>query len=315
MRIAVTGGAGFIGSNLVDGLLDAGHEVVVLDVTPPHRGDVTFRRADIHDDHALVKGLRGCDVVFHLAAVSNVNHAAADPIGNFDLNVTGTARVWEAARRNDLERAVLASTVWVYAAAAGDGPDDEADEHSPMLLDGTGHVYTSSKIAAEMVVQNYWQLYEQPFTILRYGIPYGPRMRPELVIPKFVQMALDGETITVHGDGSQYRNYVYIDDLVAGHVRALEVPETRNEVINLEGTEQVTVRHLVECIQQVLGRPVAVEFGSARPGDYEGRPVSTAKAERLLGWRANTPFLEGLRRYVDWFRGDEAGADGVVGQR
>jgi len=158
----------------------------------------------------LVRATKGCDVVFHLAAVSDVNEAVADPVRTTELNVLGTTKVWEAARRNGVRRVVLASTVWVYAGAHGDGP---LDEEAPFHLPSAGHIYTSSKIAGELIAHNYNELYDTPFTILRYGIPFGPRMREQLVIPRFVQMALAGDTITVHGDGSQFRNYVYVEDL------------------------------------------------------------------------------------------------------
>jgi UDP-glucose 4-epimerase len=306
MRAAVTGGSGFIGSHLVDGLLEAGHTVVVLDTRPPHRPDVEFHALDITDQPALVRSLRAVDTVFHLAAVSNVNDAADHPVCTVDLNVTSTARVWEAARRAEVRRAVLASTVWVYGAAPGTGP---ADESTPLDPARTGHIYTASKIAAEMIAHNYAALYGQEFTILRYGIPFGPRMRAELVIPRFVRAAVAGETIVVHGDGTQHRNYLYIDDLIEGHLKAIDVVGA-NEVFNLEGPERITIRRIVETIGTVLGRGVAVEFGAPRPGDYAGRDVSNEKAARLLGWSPRVAFGDGMRRYVeDVIAGDEVEGD------
>lgn len=302
MRIAVTGGSGFIGSNLVDGLLGAGHDVVVIDTVPPLRSDVTFRDVDVLDLPGLVGATRGCEALFHLAAISDVNDAAAHPIECLETNVLGTARVWEACRRSDVGHAVLASTVWVYSAAPGTGEVDEDAAFDPAAA---GHVYTGSKISSELVVRNYHELYGQHFSILRYGIPYGPRMREALVIPRFLRMALEGRPITVDGDGSQYRNYVYIDDLVDGHLRALG-PAGRDGVFNLEGTEAVSIRSIVESIRDVLDRNIAVEFGDVRPGDYRGRPVSAARADRVLGWRATTTFAEGLRRYVEWYLAETA---------
>ena len=301
MRIAVTGGAGFIGSHVVDHLVADGHDVVVIDLKPPHRHDVDHRAVDILDLRGLVRATRGCEAVFHLAGVADVNHATADPVLAAELNVAGTAKVWEASRRNGVSRAVLASTVWVYSAAAGSGP---VAEDTDFDLLRPGHLYTSSKIAAELVARSYQELYGLDFTVLRYGIPYGPRMRDALVISKFVRAALAGETITVDGDGSQHRNYVYVEDLARAHVLALG-PKAANETFNLEGTERVTVRQLVESIQRVVARPVAVQFGEARAGDYAGREVSAAKAARVLKWTPAVPFQEGLRRYVDWYIGDE----------
>jgi UDP-glucose 4-epimerase len=295
MRIAVIGGSGFIGSHVVDHLVDAGHEVTVLDVRSAHRADVASLPVDILDLDSLVAATKGADVVFHLAAVSNVNDAFDDPVRAVTVNVTGTANVWEAARRNEVGRAILASTVWVYAGAVG----DEVDEDSPFFLATAGHVYTSTKIAGEMIVHNYFDLYGQPFTILRYGIPFGPRMRDELVIPRFVQAGLDGETIRIEGDGSQYRNYVYIEDLARAHVLALEEP-AENEVINLEGSEAVSIRRIAETARNVLDRPMEIEYVRARQGDFTGRTVSAEKARRLLGWEPKVSFEDGLRRYIEW---------------
>ena len=297
MRIAVTGGSGFIGSHVVDRLIDAGHTLFVLDTRPPHRPDVTYRQVDLSNLGGLVQATRDIDVMFHLAAVSNVNDAYEHPVGTVRINGTGTVNVFDASRRNEIGRTVLASTVWVYAGAHGDGP---LDEDAPFHLPSAGHIYTSSKIASELIAHNYNELYDTPFTILRYGIPFGPRMREELVIPRFVQMALNGETITVHGDGSQFRNYVYVEDLADAHVLALS-HDAENEVFNLEGAEPITIRRVTEAIRDTLGIDVSVEFGEARPGDYAGKEVSGDKVKRVLGWVPSTTFENGMHRYVDWY--------------
>ena len=297
MRIAVTGGAGFIGSHVVDRLHGAGHTVVVVDGRGPHRADVEHAPADLRDLESLVAATRGCDAIFHLAAVSNVNDVFASPVDAVDVNVTGTTRVLEAGRRNSVERVFFASTVWVYGSAVGDG-----DLREDALVDTQlpAHLYTTSKIASELVIRSYDELYGVPFTILRYGVPFGPRMRDELVIPRFVRMALENQTITVDGDGHQYRNYVYVEDLAEAHVLALD-PVAQGEVFNLEGPAPVSLREMIAALESVLGREIAVEYGPARPGDFRGRPVSGRKAEKLLDWKPKTSFEEGLRRYVEWY--------------
>jgi UDP-glucose 4-epimerase len=298
--MAVTGGAGFIGSHLVDRLVGAGHEVVVIDMRRPHRPDVHYRQVDIRDVAGLVRATAGCDTVFHLAGVSNVNEAFDFPVQTFDVNVTGTARVWEAARRNGVRRTILASTVWVYAGALGEQPFTEA---SPIALRGTGHVYTASKLGSELAVTSAAELYGQEYTILRYGIPYGARMREELVIPRFVRKALSGKTLTIHGDGLQFRNYVYVEDLVEAHILALGEGGA-NEVFNLEGPKPISIRHMAEVVRDLVDRTLAIEFIPARPGDYAGQAVSGDKAAGVLGWRPETEFREGMRRYLDWCTAD-----------
>ena len=299
MKIGVTGGSGFIGSHVVDHLVGAGHDVVVIDHrVKPHRGDVQFEDVDVLNLSSVIPATRGCDYVFHLAAVSNVNQAYKYPVYTMELNITGTANVLEAARINGIKRVFFASTVWVYTGTRNEGL---LTEDAPFYIPDAGHIYTTSKIASEMTIHNYWQLYQQPFTILRYGIPYGPRMREQLVIPIFIRKALKGESITIQGDGSQYRNYVYIDDLALAHLSALK-EQAENQVYNLEGPRKITIREIAETINKLLGGKVRIEYVPARPGDYAGKEVSAEKARRELGWEPKIDFEEGMRRTLAWFQ-------------
>ena len=297
MNVTVTGGSGFIGSHVVDQMVGEGHEVTVIDARPPHRADVTYCQVDITDLTGLVEATVGCDAIFHLAGVANVDEAMADPVRTFELNVGGTANVWEAARHNEVGRAVLASTVWVYSATS---PDDPGTEDLPMSVTSPGHVYTASKLAAELVATSYAHLYGLPYTILRYGIPFGPRMREELVIPRFLGRAHAGEPIVINGDGLQYRNYVYIEDMARAHVLALD-ERAANQVFNLEGPEPVSIRRLAEVVRELVNPLMDIEFRDARPGDFVGHKASREKSEDLLGWSARTSFEEGMRRYAEWW--------------
>ncbi|MER5350901.1 NAD-dependent epimerase/dehydratase family protein [Kitasatospora sp. NPDC002551] len=314
MRIAVTGGCGFIGSHVVDRLLAAGHEVLAVDTTDKYLNpDADHARIDILDLPALTGALDGCEVVFHLAAQADVERVAADPVGAVRANIDGTETVLEAARRNDLSRTVLASTVWVYGAALTeaslDGEEQELDEHVPIELEHSGHLYVATKLAAEMLVHSYRQLYGRHFTILRYGIPYGPRMRDELVVARFVQAALAGRPITIAGDGRQSRNFVYVEDLADAHVRALS-PSAEDQTFALEGSTAVSVRDIADTVDELLG-PVTIEHIEARTADYAGRRISAAQAKRLLGWSPRTHFAEGVRRYADWYRAEAAPRPGA----
>ncbi len=298
MKIAVTGGSGFIASHVVDHLRAEGHEIVIIDHrVRPHREDVRFEDVDVLNLSAMIQATSGCDYIFHLAAVSNVNYAHKYPVYTVDLNVNGTTNVLEAARLNNIKRVFFASTVWVYTGTRGNGL---LTEEEPFHLPDAGHIYTSSKIASEMIIHNYWQLYQLPFTILRYGIPYGPRMREELVIPIFIRKALKGDTITIEGDGSQYRNYVYIDDLARAHVLAMSA-QAENQVYNLEGAEKISIADVARTIDKVLGGGVRIEHTPARPGDYAGKEVSAMKVLRDLDWAPQVNFEEGMRRTMEWF--------------
>ncbi|MFD7903318.1 NAD-dependent epimerase/dehydratase family protein [Kitasatospora sp. NPDC059747] len=306
MRIAVTGGCGFIGSHVVDRLVAAGHDVLAIDTADKYLNpEAEHARIDVLDLPGLTAALAGSEVVYHLAAMADVDQIRTDPLRAVRVNIDGTATVLEAARRSGLSRTVLASTVWVYGAALGaedqlGGDEQELDEHVPIELERSGHLYVATKLAAEMLVHSYRELYGLHFTILRYGIPYGPRMRDELVVARFVQAALAGRPITIAGDGRQSRNFVYVEDLADGHVRALS-PTAEDQTFALEGSTAVSVRDIADTVDGLLG-PVSIEHIEARTADYAGRRISSAQAKRLLGWSPRTNFADGVRRYADWYR-------------
>lgn len=300
-KVVVTGGSGFIGSHVVDAMVDAGHEVTVIDHrVRPYRNDIAYEDIDLLDLSSVLAATRGAEHVFHLAAVSNVNYALKFPVYTTALNVMGTANVLEAARVNGAKRMYLASTVWVYNGAPN-GHGEAIDESVPFHLNGAGHIYTSTKMASEMLCHNYRELYNVPLTVLRYGIPYGPRMREELLIPIFLRKALSGEPLTVSGKGEQYRKFVYVRDLADAHVLAMDEC-AMGQTYNLEGTRKVTVLEVAEGIRDLVGEHVKIELTPARPGDFGGKNVSAEKADRELGWRPQVEFEDGLRRTVEWFR-------------
>jgi UDP-glucose 4-epimerase len=296
MRVAVTGGCGFIGSHVVDHLVRAGHEVRVIDLSAGWRQSAAdYLDADLFDEAALGRALAGCEAVFHLAGAADVNDVAANPVAAVRLNVEGTARVLDAARGQGCGRVLLASTVWVYGATVGEG---EQTEDAAVDLRRAGHVYVSTKLAAEMLVHSYREMYGQHFTILRYGIPYGPRMRDVLVVAKFVQAALQGRPLTIAGTGEQQRNYVYVEDLADAHVRALS-PAAQDRTLALEGGVPVSVREIADTVRDLV-RNVTIEHVPARTADYQGVSVSGGLAKELLDWAPVTPFAEGVHRYLEW---------------
>ena len=298
-KTIVTGGSGFIGSHVVDALVAAGHHVTVIDHRMrPHRNDVSFEDIDLMDFSSVLTATRGAEHIFHLAAVSNVNVAHKYPVYSTGLNIMGTAHVLEAARINGARRIYMASTVWVYNGA----PNGQvADESVPFYLNGAGHIYTTSKIASEMLCHNYYQLYNVPMTILRYGIPYGPRMREELLIPMFVKRALRGDPLTVSGKGDQFRKFLYVTDMAHAHVLAMD-ERAANQTYNIEGSRQVTILEVAEGIREIVGEHVKIDFVPERPGDFRGKEINFDKARAELGWEPTIEFKDGLRRTVEWFR-------------
>jgi UDP-glucose 4-epimerase len=295
MRVLVTGGSGFIGSHVLDALAAGGMEPVIFDlVQSRHHAPGTYATitGDLADREATRRAVRRCDAVIHLAAVADVNEVVADPVRADRVNVHGTQMILEAARREGLSRIVYASTIWVYAGAA----PDEVDEDT--LLAEPTHLYTATKLAGEMYTLAYGATYGLPHTILRLGIPYGPRARPAAVVPSFVLRAQRGEALAIAGNGSQSRQFVYVEDLARGIVAALS-PPAAGRTYNLVGAERTSVREIADEVRRVVA-PVPVVHGAERAGDVRIAPVSGARAAAELGWRPAVSFRDGLARYVEW---------------
>jgi UDP-glucose 4-epimerase len=304
-RVLVTGGSGFIGSHVVDALSRRGYTPVNFDrLRSPHHpnGSLETVLGEITDADALERAMRGCDAVIHLAAMADVGDVQKDPQGAERANCRGTLAVLEAARRAGVRRVVYGSTIWVYSDCEQTAVDEET------LLAPPSHLYTATKLAGELYCRSYAELYGIDYTLLRFGIPYGPRARPAAVVPMFVDKALRGEPLTVAGDGSQSRRFVYVEDLADGIARGLD-PAARNRVYNLAGKETVSILQIAETVRDLVG-DVEIAHTPARPGDFGGKEVSSDRAMAELGWEPSTPFAEGVRRFLEWRRATPAGPAG-----
>ncbi|MFN2629094.1 MAG: NAD-dependent epimerase/dehydratase family protein [Gaiellaceae bacterium] len=299
MKILVTGGAGFIGSHVVDRLVAQGHRARVFDLAYAkygRRSEADHVLGDLLDLEVVRGAVRDCDAVVHLAAVSDVGIVADEPQRAERVNSGGTSVLLEAMRLEGIARIVYASTTWVY----GDGPQcDPLDEDAPLPL--PGHLYTATKLAGEMYCHTYSVLYGIEPTIARFGIPYGPRARPSTVLAAFVTRALGGKPLTITGDGTQSRRFVYVEDLAEGVVAAL-APVAIGRTYNLVGDENTTVRQIADRVRDLVGYVPIVHVGS-RAADLQGAEISGRRALDELGWRPETPFAEGARRYVAWVTG------------
>ena len=206
--------------------------------------------------------------------------------------------VLEAARRTGVARVILASTEWVYGSLPEAG-EEYITEDTP-YTENPDHIYTSSKIASELFCKNYRSLYGVNYTIMRYGIPFGERARPETVTPIFIRRIVRGEPITIHGDGSQSRQFIYVKDLAQGNAACLN-PAAENQIFNLNGKKRISVIQIVKTIEEILGKKASLTFVEDRKGNFKGRFISSEKARRLLDWEAALDYEEAMRMYVAQF--------------
>lgn len=295
MKVLVTGGSGFIGSHVLDALVASGDEPVIFDLVPSRHhppGTYPTITGDLADRETTRRAVRGCDAVIHLAAVADVADVVSDPIRADRVNVHGTQMILEAARREDVARVVYASTIWVYDHAE----DDEVDEDTPLVR--PSHLYTATKLAGELYTVAYNGMYGGAHTILRLGIPYGPRAREAAVVPSFVMRAKQGEALVIAGDGRQSRQFVYVEDLAAGIVAGL-APQAGGRTYNLVGDERTSVREIADGVRDLVA-DVPIVHSHERPSDVRMGRVSGARAASELGWRPSVGFRQGLERYVEW---------------
>lgn len=304
MKVLVTGGSGFIGSHVVEKLLERNIRVRIYDLVYPDfleklpqakKAMVEYYNGSLLEEDRLRMACTGIDAVFHLAAVADVNDVEKEPRYAQNINVQGTFNVCESCRQAKTKRLIFASTVWMYQNTETQGV---LKEDSPLSM--PSHFYTATKFAGESACITYSKLYNVPVTILRFGIPYGPRARGTTVIALFVDKALKGQPLTLAGDGSQYRKFVYVEDLAMGCVLALK-DEAKNQLYNLEGDEKITIKEIAESIDKIIGG-VKITYIDGRKGDFGGNVISNEKAKKELGWKCATSFREGLRRYIDWYK-------------
>ena len=299
MKIVVAGGSGFIGSHVVDVLLDQGHRVLIYDLEAPRYGQqCEFMRGDIRDTDRMAQVFKNGDIVFLLAAEANVNRFYESPVFSNDITANGTLTVLEAARRTSVARVILASTEWVYGSIPEAG-DENITEDTP-YAQNPDHIYTSSKIASELFCKNFRDLYGVNYTIMRYGIPFGERARPETVTPIFIQRIMRGEPITIHGDGSQSRQFIYVRDLAKGNAACLN-PAAENRIFNLNGKKKISVIQIVKTLEEILEKKASLTFTQDRKGNFKGRFISSEKAHQMLGWAPQLEYEDAMSIYVAEF--------------
>jgi len=306
----VTGGAGFIGSHLVEKLLACGHQVVILDdfndfYDPQIKHaniagfatDVAVHHVDLRDSES-VRNLfhrEKIDVIAHLAARAGVRPSIQQPRLYYDTNVTGTLHLLEAARVTGVERFVFASSSSVYGASKTI-PFSE-DEHLTQTLSP----YAATKVAGEFLCSTYSHLYNLRVVALRYFTVYGPRQRPDLAIHQFTRRIYAGQPIDQFGDGSTQRDYTYIDDIIQGTMAALEYDGPMYDVFNLGESQTIQLKDLILAIENTLKKKAKINRLAQQPGDMPRTYADISKAKKSLGYNPTTKLSEGLPKFVEWF--------------
>jgi len=312
-NILVTGGAGFIGSHLVDRLMSEARRVTVVDNFDEFY-DPALKRANLNahlgrdnfelivadiTDAAMMRELfarRRFDAVVHLAARAGVRPSLEDPLAYEATNVRGTYALLEAARLTGVQRFVFGSSSSVYGLNAR-VPFSEDDPTSQPISP-----YAATKIAGEAACQVYSHLYGMRAICLRFFTVYGARQRPDLAIHKFARLIEAGRPVPLFGDGQTKRDYTYVDDIIAGVWAALNYEASAFEIINLGDAATVELRRLVELLEQALGKRAVIDWQPPQPGDVPITCANIDKARHLLGYNPQTPIAVGIEKFVAWFR-------------
>ncbi len=310
-KAIVTGGAGFIGSHLVDGLVAAGWHVTVVDNFDPFYEESIKRtnvasyidhpntrlvEVDIRDYAALEEALTDkYDAIVHLAAKAGVRPSILDPVLYQSVNVLGTQNLLELSKKLEIKQFVFASSSSVY----GVNPEVPWSEDDYVLQPISP--YASSKISGELLGHVYSKLYGIRFIGLRFFTVCGPRQRPDLAIHKFAKKIMNGVEIPVFGDGTTRRDYTYVKDTVAGIMSAMSYEDSPYEIINLGNNRTITLTEMIETIENSFGKKAIINRLPMQPGDVPKTFANISKAQKLLNYNPTTPFETGIDLFRDWF--------------
>lgn len=309
MKLLITGGAGFIGSHLVEQCLSQGHQIGVLDdfndfYSPDIKraniasvlSDIRLDHTDIRDQGAVSRIVREQkpDAIIHLAARAGVRPSIREPKLYIDTNITGTFNLLEAAKQSGVPKFVFASSSSVY------GILKTVPFQEDMCLNQTISPYAATKLAGEQLCSNYANLYGIQTVALRFFTVYGPRQRPDLAIHSFCRAILEGRTIQQFGDGSTRRDYTYVDDIIQGVLASLSYQGPICDVFNLGESQTTTLRELITCLERTLQKTANIQVLPEQPGDVPLTFADVSKARKLLGYNPHTPISEGIPKFVEW---------------
>ena len=306
----VTGGAGFIGSNLAHALVAKGAEVRILDNFATGREEniaelvekkkVELHRGSIADGDVVAHAMRGIDYVLHQAAIPSVPRSIEDPLGGDDVNVHGTVTLLDAARKAEVKRVVFAASSSAYGEKAPGEPKVETMLPAPLSP------YAAAKLAGEAYMRAFYHSYGLPTVALRYFNIFGPRQDPKsqyaAVIPNFVTAALQGRAATIYGDGETSRDFCFVENAIEANLLACTAEGAAGEVFNVACGESTSLLQTIEIIARVVGKKIPPVHEPARTGDIKFSLADIGKAKRILGYTGRVKFAEGLERTIAWYR-------------
>ena len=294
-NIAIIGGAGFIGTFTKKELQSHGYDVTVIDIK--ENSDITV---DVIDYNRVKKALssKKFDAVYMFAAISDSKENHIDIKKAVNTNIMSLTNTLDAMHELGISRIIFSSTVWVYSVCNV----TEVNEDTNLSISNSDHIYTTCKLTCEAIIRNYQKVRGIDFTILRYGIAYGPGCHPDTVLSKFISNAISGKPLVVTGNGNIYRNFLYVTDHARGNRLALS-EKAKNQIINLEGAQSISIKNVAERVQELHGKEVKILYTDERLGDYKGKVVDNSKAKKLLNWEPTVNFLEGSKVLYNYIHG------------
>ena len=322
MKVLITGGAGFIGSTLSDRLIERGNQVVVIDNFNNYYNPQRKRKnideiyskynlqienecyklyeVDIRDKEGIERVFeenKNIDAVVHLAAMAGVRYSIENTKLYYDVNIMGTVNLLEIMKANNVMKLVFASSSSVY------GNNKKVPFSESDAVDNPISPYAATKKSGELICYTYHHLYKMNVACLRFFTVYGPKQRPDLAIHKFYKLAKEGKSIPFYGDGSTMRDYTYIDDIVNGIMKSvqwLQSDELRYNVFNIGSGNPITLKQMVECIAEAMGKPIEIEKLPMQMGDVDRTYCDITKAKEVLGYEVSISFKEGIERFMKW---------------
>lgn len=300
-NIAIVGGSGFIGTQTASLLVNNGYNVTIIDIVETKltlKNNLSFINCDATNLLKLKKIFKNekFDAVFMLAAISNSEDNLKDIPNSINQNILSLTNVLECVREFKIKRIIYSSTVWVYSVTNL----SKVNENTILPISKSNHIYTTCKLMSEALIQNYNTLYDVEYTILRYGIAYGPGCHPDTILSTFINNTLKNKKCIITGNGTIYRNFLYVTDHARANLCSLN-EKAKNKIINVDGKESITLNDVASTIESLHGS-IKIEYTDKREGDYKGKIVSNNRSKKLLNWEPSVYFKTGSKLLYEYLK-------------